>query len=50
MNYMFKNFKGKRYHILCTEKVTKAYNLTKDEISKMDYKQHLNKFIEVYSI
>lgn len=50
MNYMFKKFKGKRYHRLCTEYVTKAYNLTKDEISKMDYKQHLNKFIEVYSV
>jgi hypothetical protein len=50
MNYMFKNFKGKRYHRLCTEKVTRAYNLTKDEISKMDYKQYLNKFIEIYSI
>ena len=50
MNYMFKKFKGKRYHRLCTENVTKAYNLTKDEIRKMDYKQHLNKFIEIYSI
>lgn len=50
MNYMFKKFKGKRYHRLCTENVTRTYNLTKDEIRKMDYKQHLNKFIEVYSI
>ena len=50
MNYMFKKFKGKRYHRLCTENVTKTYNLTKDEIRKMDYKQHLNKFIEIYSV
>lgn len=50
MNYMFKKFKGKRYHRLCTENVTRTYNLTKDEIRKMDYKQHLNKFIEIYSV
>lgn len=49
MNYMFKKFNGKRYHRLCTENVTRTYNLTKDEIRKMDYKQHLNKFIEIYS-
>lgn len=50
MSYMFKSFKGKRYHRLCIEKVTRAYDLTKEEIAAMTYGQHLNKFIEVFSI
>lgn len=50
MNYMFKSFKGRRYHRLCIGKVTRAYGLTKEELAAMTYGQHLDKFIEVYSI